>query len=128
VFKSNDAYASFSVDDQEAARTFYGGTLGLEVSDTSMDALFVTLGNGARLLVYSKPNHVPATFTVLNFVVDDLERTVDDLIAAGVPMEHYDMLGFKTDEKGILRGEGGAPDIAWFTDPAGNIIAAVRRA
>jgi catechol 2,3-dioxygenase-like lactoylglutathione lyase family enzyme len=122
VFKDNDAFASFSIDDVEAARQFYADTLGLTATVSEMGFLDITLGTGARVLAYSKPNHQPATFTVLSFIVADIERAVDDLVAAGVQMEHYDLPDIRTDPKGIARTESGPP-IAWFTDPAGNIIA-----
>lgn len=122
MFRNNDAFSGFSVDDLEAARDFYGGTLGLDVAPNEMGFLEIKLGSGARVLVYGKPNHQPATYTVLNFVVADVEKAVDDLTAAGVRMEHYDLPDIKTDEKGIARDDNGPP-IAWFTDPAGNILA-----
>jgi catechol 2,3-dioxygenase-like lactoylglutathione lyase family enzyme len=119
MFTTIPAFSSFSVDDIERAREFYGGTLGLEVSD--MDGLLqIRLGGGAMVIAYPKADHVPATFTVLNFPVDDIARAVDDLTAAGVRMERYPGLG-EQDEKGIYHGPPG-PDIAWFTDPAGNVL------
>lgn len=127
MFKNSDAWASFSVDDIEAAKAFYGGTLGLEMADTEQGGVDIKLGNGSKVFVYSKPNHVPATFTVLNFMAADLEQAVDALIAKGVPMEHYDMPDYKTDAKGMMRmGEGGAA-MAWFKDPAGNILSVINR-
>jgi predicted enzyme related to lactoylglutathione lyase len=122
VFRNNDAYSGFSVDDIAKAKEFYGETLGLEVSEGTMGELTIKLGSGGKLFVYSKPNHVPATYTMLNFVVPDIHRAVDDLVAAGVQMEHYDMPQIKTDAKGITRAPEGF-DVAWFKDPAGNIIA-----
>jgi predicted enzyme related to lactoylglutathione lyase len=124
VFKNSNAYSSFSVDDLAAARAFYGGTLGLEVTDDEMGLIQIRLGSGARVLCYPKPNHQPATFTILNFEVPDIEKAVDDLVAAGVQMEHYDMPEIKTDAKGIARDPNG-PAIAWFTDPAGNILSVI---
>ena len=79
------------------------------------------------VMIYPKPDHVPATYTVLNFPVDDLEKTVDELISRGVKFEHYDIPGIETNEKGIVFGNGQGPDIAWFTDPAGNIVAVLTR-
>jgi len=81
---------------------------------------------GTKVMIYPKPNHIPATFTVLNFPVDDLDKTVDELIVKGIRFEQYDMGDIKTDEKGIARGNGMGPDIAWFTDPSGNIIAVMK--
>ena len=116
------AFASFAVDDIDAARTFYSETLGLKVDEIPMPGglLSITLAGGGNVMVYPKPDHTPATFTVLSFPVDDLDATVDALTAAGVEMTRYD--GFDQDDKGIARG-GPGPAIAWFTDPAGNILA-----
>lgn len=119
MFTTVPAFSGFSVDDIEKAREFYGGTLGLEVSD--MDGLLrIRLGSGATVLAYPKADHVPATFTILNFPVDDIDRAVDVLTAAGVGLERYPQLG-EQDERGVYRGPPG-PDLAWFTDPAGNIL------
>ena len=120
MLKDSQAFSGFSVDDLEAARGFYGDTLGLDVTvfDESMGLLSLDLATGARVMVYAKPTHQPATFTVLNFPVADVERAVDDLAARGVSFERYD--GFDQDERGISRGPG--PLIAWFTDPAGNVL------
>ena len=117
MFKGTKAYSGFSVDDVEKAQKFYGETLGLETS-TEHGMLELRLGGGAAVLVYPKPNHVPATFTVLNFPVDDIDEAVDELTRAGIRFERYDE--FEQDEKGIARN--GGPDIAWFKDPAGNIL------
>jgi catechol 2,3-dioxygenase-like lactoylglutathione lyase family enzyme len=117
MFKDTKAYSGFSVDDVEKARKFYGETLGLETS-TEHGMLELRLGGGAAVLVYPKPNHVPATFTVLNFPVADIDEAVDELTRAGVRFERYDE--FEQDEKGIARN--GGPDIAWFRDPAGNVL------
>ena len=119
MFTNTPAFSGFSVDDIEKAREFYGGTLGVVVS--VMDGLVqIRLGSGATVLAYPKDDHAPATFTILNFPVDDIDRAVDGLTAAGVVLERYPQLG-EQDEKGIYRGPPG-PDIAWFTDPAGNIL------
>jgi catechol 2,3-dioxygenase-like lactoylglutathione lyase family enzyme len=108
------------VPDTEAARAFYGDTLGLDVRDSRESGLLeLHLGAGAPVLVYPKPDHSPANFTVLNFAVPDIDAAVDGLIAAGVRMERYP--DFEQNEKGIARGPQG-PAIAWFTDPAGNIV------
>jgi catechol 2,3-dioxygenase-like lactoylglutathione lyase family enzyme len=117
MFRDTQAFSGFSVDDIGRAREFYGGTLGLDVRDFE-GMLELRLGGGATVLVYPKDDHVPATFTILNFPVDDVDRAVDDLTAAGVSFERYPQ--FDQDEKGIMRGNG--PDIAWFTDPAGNVL------
>ena len=125
MFRSAHAYSGFSVSDVAAAKTFYGETLGLVVSDGEMGILEITLGSGAKVIAYPKDNHQPATFTILNFVVSDIEATVDALTAAGIAMERYE--GFEADAKGISRNSMGPP-IAWFTDPAGNIIAVIEEA
>lgn len=117
MLKQNQAFSGFSTDDIAKAKAFYGGTLGLEVSEFN-GMLEIPLAHGSRVLVYPKPNHVPATFTVLNFPVDDVEAAVDELVRRGVRFEHYDGMG--QDAKGIARGNG--PDIAWFKDPSGNIL------
>jgi len=122
MFKDTAAFSGFSVDDIDAARDFYRGTLGLKVTDEAMGLLRLHLGSGATVLVYPKGDaHVPATFTILNFPVDDIEAAVDALTAKGVRFERYPQLG-GGDERGIHRGNGEGPDIAWFTDPAGNIL------
>ena len=122
MFKDSNAFSGFSVDDLSKAKDFYGQTLGLEVSEIerAIGLLELQLATGARVLIYPKPNHTPATFTILNFPVDNVEQAVDELISRGVRFEHYDEEDLKTDEKGISRGEG--PTIAWFRDPAGNIL------
>ena len=119
MFKNANAFSGFSVDDIPAAREFYATTLGLEVNDVE-DMLDVTLGSGSHVLIYPKPDHEPATFTILNFPVADVDAAVDDLTARGVAFERYDEPELKTDDKGISRGDG--PTIAWFRDPAGNIL------
>jgi catechol 2,3-dioxygenase-like lactoylglutathione lyase family enzyme len=118
------AFSSFSVDDTGAARTFYEDVLGLEVVDGPMDGLLgVRLGSGATVMVYEKgEGHQPASFTVLHFPVTDLPGTVDALAAKGVTFERYADLG-EVDERGIHSAPDGGPGIAWFTDPAGNVIA-----
>jgi catechol 2,3-dioxygenase-like lactoylglutathione lyase family enzyme len=119
MFKNAKAFSGFSVDDIPAAREFYGTTLGLDVADVE-DMLDVTLGSGSHVLIYPKPNHEPATYTILNFPVADVDAAVDDLMSRGVAFERYDAPDLKTDDKGIFRGQG--PTIAWFRDPAGNIL------
>jgi catechol 2,3-dioxygenase-like lactoylglutathione lyase family enzyme len=124
MFKDVKAFSGFSVDDIPKAKEFYGGTLGLEVSE-EWGMLTLRLGSGANVLVYPKgDDHTPASFTILNFPVADVERAVDELTAAGVPFEHYEG-EYPTDEKGIFRGEG--PTIAWFRDPAGNILSVLEQ-
>ena len=117
MFKDTHAFSGFSVDDVPRAKQFYGETLGLNVTD-EMGGLALHLGGGGNVYIYPKDNHVPAAFTVLNFPVADVEEAVDRLTEAGVSFERYD--GIESDEKGIHRGEG--PTIAWFKDPAGNIL------
>ena len=115
------AFSSFAVDDTAAASKFYGQTLGLRVSEEG-GALMLHLAGDHRILVYPKPDHNPASFTVLNFAVDDIDQAVDELTARGLPILRYE--GFDPDDKGIYRGEGRL--IAWFTDPAGNVLSIVQ--
>jgi catechol 2,3-dioxygenase-like lactoylglutathione lyase family enzyme len=124
MFSPVKAFSGFSVDDIPAARQFYGETLGLDVTENEMGILELHLGSGATVIVYGKPNHVPASFTILNFDVDDVEDAVDDLNARGVVTKIYDDSEFPTDAKGIARGRG--PDIAWFRDPAGNVLSVLK--
>jgi catechol 2,3-dioxygenase-like lactoylglutathione lyase family enzyme len=119
MFKDSKAFSTFAVDDVPRAKQFYGETLGLDVTD-EMGGLALELAGGTTVFVYPKPDHTPASFTVLNFPVDDVEAAVDQLTAAGVRFERYEG-EIATDEKGIHRG-GEGPAIAWFTDPAGNIL------
>lgn len=125
MFKDTHAFFSFSVDDLQKAKHFYGETLGLEVSETK-EGLGLKIAGGGDVFIYPKPNHEPATFTVLNFPVTDIEKAVDALSKLGVTFEHYEG-EMKTDEKGIFRGADGnaGPNIAWFKDPAGNILSVV---
>jgi len=121
MFKNTKAFSSFSVNDLQKAKTFYSQTLGLEVSeDTEMGILDLRIAGGNNIFIYPKANHAPATFTILNFPVSNVEKAVDDLGKLGVRFEHYNQGDIKTDEKGISRGPG--PRIAWFKDPAGNIL------
>jgi catechol 2,3-dioxygenase-like lactoylglutathione lyase family enzyme len=120
-----DAFPGFSVDDIDAAREFYGTKLGLPVDDSGMGALRISLPSGQAVFVYPKPNHEPASFTILNLVVEDIDRAVDELNASGVETKIYTAPDdFDTDERGIARGSatGEGPDIAWFRDPAGNVV------
>ena len=119
MFNDTQAFSGFSVNDIPRAKQFYGETLGLNVTEEN-GMLVLHLAGGGTVLVYPKENHEPATFTILNFPVPDVEETVDRLTQAGVPFEHYEGGDLQTDEKGIMRGEG--PTIAWFKDPAGNIL------
>jgi len=118
MFRNTKAFSGFSVNDIQKTKQFYGETLGLEVSETH-GLLNLHLAGGTTVLVYPKPNHLPATFTILNFPVADIEEAVDQLTKKGVRFERYDG-DLKTDDKGIFRG--GGPLIAWFKDPAGNIL------
>jgi len=120
MFKHTKAFSGFSVDDLQKAKAFYQETLGLNVTEEAMGILTLHVEGGSKIIAYPKPNHVPATFTVLNFPVADVENTVDELTARGVKFEQYDFGKMKTDKKGIVRGFG--PTIAWFKDPAGNIM------
>ena len=120
MLKDSKAFSGFSVNDLRKAKEFYGKTLGLKVSEED-GMLNLHLGGGASVLIYPKPNHAPATYTILNFPVDDVEKTVDKLGKRGVRFEVYKQPDIKTDAKGIHRG-GGEPTIAWFKDPAGNIL------
>jgi predicted enzyme related to lactoylglutathione lyase len=124
MFGDTPAFSGFAVDDVEAARTFYGETLGLDVTDGPMGVLNVRLAGGASVMIYPKPDFTPATYTILNFQVDDVDAAVDELTSRGIEMQRYD--GFDQDDKGIMRGNG--PDIAWFTDPAGNVVAVLKPA
>jgi len=121
MFDTTTAYSSFSVDDLATARRFYGETLGLDVSDGSTGFLEIRLPGGAAVFAYAKASHIPASFTILNFPVADVDAAVDELAALGVATKIYSDDEIRTDARGIMRGHG--PDIAWFTDPAGNVIA-----
>lgn len=126
MFRDAEWFSSFSVDDLDAARSFYGQTLGLNIGETPMGVIEIKLGGGRHVVAYPKPNHEPATFTVLNFVVSDLDAAVDQLADAGIEMEQYDMPEMPQDSKGIARDPQG-PAIAWFKDPAGNILAVLEQ-
>ena len=128
AFQTTHAFSGFSVDDIEAARAFYGETLGLDVTTNAMGFLDIHLAAGGSILVYAKPNHTPASFTILNFPVDDVDAAVDDLNDRGVVTKIYTDPDFGTDDKGIARGGGRGPDIAWFTDPAGNVLSVLSAA
>jgi catechol 2,3-dioxygenase-like lactoylglutathione lyase family enzyme len=119
MLKTSKAFSGFAVNDIPKATQFYGETLGLAVKEEE-GMLVLELGSGAKVLAYPKPNHTPATFTILNFPVADVERTVRALRERGVRFEVYRDGPYKTDDQGIFRG--GGPTIAWFTDPSGNIL------
>jgi len=123
MFQTTEAFSSFSVNDLQKAKRFYGETLGLEVHE-SKEGLDIQVQRGMKIFAYPKPNHVPATFTVLNLKVNNIEEAVDELTKRGVRFEKYEG-ELKTDEKGIFRGKG--PTIAWFQDPAGNILSVIER-
>jgi extradiol dioxygenase family protein len=120
--KYKEAFSSFSVNDLEEAKQFYGETLGLDVKETN-EGLALKLSGAKEVFIYPKDNHTPATFTVLNFLVDNVDQSVDDLTKRGVRFEIYKEGELKTDEKGICRGN---PEIAWFKDPAGNFLSVLK--
>ena len=127
MLKANKAFSSFSVNDIQKAKDFYSQTLGVKVShEDEHDLLRLHVGNDAPVMVYPKPNHSAASFTVLNFEVADVDKAVDELTQRGVRFEKYNQPNLKTDERGIMRGDG--PVIAWFKDPAGNILSVVEAA
>lgn len=123
MLTTNYSFSGFSVKDIEATRVFYSETLGFAVRLNEMGILDITLPGGAAVIAYPKDDHVPATFTILNFLVDDIDTAVDELSAAGVSFERYEGMPGQ-DEKGVLRGKAAnrGPDIAWFLDPSGNIL------
>jgi predicted enzyme related to lactoylglutathione lyase len=130
MFKDTPAYSGFSANDLEAIKEFYGGVLGLSIEQAGdgtgpMDFVTLHLATGADVLIYPKENHEPATYTILNFPVDDIDKAVDELVAKGVTFEQYEGM---TDEKGVARGifQNMGPDIAWFKDPAGNILSVLK--
>ena len=125
MLTDSPAFSGFAVNDLDAARSFYADTLGLQVTDVpEMGGLMrLQLGSGTQVLVYAKPDHVPATYTVLNFPVPDVEKAVDELAGRGVTFQRYE--NPPTDEKGIMRA--GGPLIAWFTDPAGNVFSVIQQ-
>ena len=122
MFRDTKAFSGFSVDDVAAARAFYADTLGLDATEDN-GMLTLRSAGGTNVLIYPKDNHEPATYTVLNFPVDDIEAAVDQLSARGVTFERYEGTPLETDAKGIFRG--GGPLIAWFTDPAGNVLSVI---
>lgn len=124
MLENSKAFSGFSVDDVPKARQFYGETLGLRVTEAN-GMLTLHLAGDRDTLVYPKPNHAPASFTILNFPVDDIEAAVQGLTGRGVQFEHYEGTPGETDEQGIFRG--GGPLIAWFKDPAGNVLSVLQR-
>ena len=121
MFTNTKAFSGFAVDDVDKAREFYSETLGLEVSEEN-GILTLHVAGDRPTIVYPRPNHTPAQYTILNFPVDDIDQAVDDLTARGVRFERYE--GFDQDERGIMRAEG--PPIAWFKDPAGNVLSVIK--
>ncbi|HET9022109.1 MAG TPA: VOC family protein [Ornithinibacter sp.] len=124
MLEHSRAFSGIAVRDGEEAKRFYGEVLGLHVEDGQMGMLVLQLAGDRPTLLYPKPDHVPATYTVLNFPVEDIEATVDALAARGVSFERYEGTEVETDEKGIFRG--GGPLIAWFTDPSGNVLSIIQ--
>lgn len=124
MIKINKAFSGFSVDDLAKARHFYAGILGVKVEDNPMGLLELHINGDNKILIYPKPDHTPATFTILNFPVDNIDGAVDSLVRLGVVFEQYNLPRLKTDEKGISRGN---PNIAWFKDPAGNILSIIEQ-
>ena len=124
MFKQTHAFSGFSVNDLQKAKEFYSNVLGIDVTESKMGLLELHIAGSNNIIVYPKPNHAPATFTILNFPVSDIDKTVDELTNLGVVFEQYTDPQLKTDEKGICRGE---PNIAWFKDPAGNILSVIEQ-
>lgn len=122
MLTNSKAFSGFSVDDLQKAKKFYGDVLGLEVTDNPMGLLDLYTEGNNKILIYPKPNHEPATFTILNFPVDNIDKAVDELTAKGIVFEQYKELG--TDARGISRNQHG-PKVAWFKDPAGNILSVI---
>jgi len=129
MFTYTKAFSSFSVNDLQKAKEFYGDILGLEITEIP-EGLDVHIADGGKLFIYPKPNHTPATFTVFNFSVENIDAAINELSKQGVQMEQYDLPAFKikTDEKGIARGNEtiSLKAIAWFKDPAGNVLAVMQ--
>ncbi|MEO7833736.1 MAG: VOC family protein [Ginsengibacter sp.] len=124
MLKKSKAFSGFSVNDISKAKQFYSEILGLDVRDKSMGLIELQIEGGNHIIIYPKPNHIPATFTILNFPVKDIEETVDGLIKKGITFEQYDGQ-ITTDAKGICRSGGKGPNIAWFKDPSGNILSLI---
>lgn len=126
MFKHTKAFSGFSVDDLQKAKKFYGEVLGLQITDNPMGLLDLHIEGSSNIIIYPKPNHIPATFTILNFPVENIDKTVDELTKKGISFEQYEG-EIKTDEKGICRGGDWGPNIAWFKDPAGNILSVIEQ-
>ena len=124
MLENSKAFSGIAVRDVEESRRFFGDTLGLQVDDGEMGMLVLRTGSGRPVLLYPKPDHVPATYTVLNFPVDDVAATVAALTQRGVAFEHYEGTPVQTDDDGVFRG--GGPLIAWFTDPSGNVMSVIQ--
>lgn len=126
MFEQTDAFSSYSVDDKQAALVFYGDVLGCDIADSGM-GLELHFPNGHTVFLYEKSDHEPASFTVLNFPVDDIDKAINDLEVKGIDMLMYDDLPAEQDGRGVLRGKaaGMGPDIAWFKDPAGNVLSVI---
>ncbi len=124
MLKHSKAFSGFSVNDIQKAKEFYSGILGLVVKNNSMGLIELVVENGNHIVIYPKSNHIPATFTLLNFPVTNIEEAVDELINKGITFEQYEGQ-IKTDEKGICYSGGNGPNIAWFKDPAGNILSLI---
>jgi len=125
MLKNSKGFSAFAVNDIPKAKDFYQNVLRLPVKDNPMGLIELEISGSSNILVYPKPNHQPASFTVLNFPVDDIDAAVDALIEKGITFEKYDEAYLKTDDKGISKGNGG-PSIAWFKDPAGNILSVIK--
>jgi catechol 2,3-dioxygenase-like lactoylglutathione lyase family enzyme len=123
MFRDTRAFSGFSVDDVDRAQRFYGDTLGLETS-VENGIMTIHLAGGGQVIAYPKDDHEPATFTILNFPVDDIEAAVDALSERGISFERYEQVASDFDERGIFRG--GGPPIAWFKDPAGNVLSVIK--
>jgi len=128
MLNNSAAFSGFSTNDIDKAQDFYGEKLGLDVKQNEMGILEITFHNDGKTIIYPKPDHTPASYTVLNFPVENIDQAVDELTQKGVSFEHYDSEYLKTDEKGIARGDGKntGPQIAWFKDPAGNILSVLQ--
>ncbi len=123
MFKQSKAFSGFSVNDIEEAKKFYGDIIGLDVFDNGM-GLELRIVDSTPIFVYPKQDHIPASFTILNFPVDDINKTVDDMVAKGIEFIRYNSIPDMQDERGIMRGAAAnmGPDIAWFKDPSGNVL------